>query len=309
MSTPVSDKIFLGAGGLLFAGACVWAFTQQGQLAKLDGDVDAPSSGPAYAPEPLPAANISEALPWPDATSLERGQDWVYDVFTPPVIYYNTETKQFTVTPPERPKVEVVEVVVEEPFGVSLVKVVQYPFPIQLVGYIGTGADARGNFLNELTGETIIGTTGKQIPALNMEIVKFSAEVVRETVDGQPVVYTVATARVRDLKSGKETDLSSTKRLVEADPSVVIQVAGEESTRELEAGATFTVGENTFVIDSIQTEPPAVTITKSGGTLTEPKTETLSVPAPAASAPAADMTDEAPSESAPALPEGIFPGF
>lgn len=306
MSTPVSDKIFLGAGGLLFAGACVWAFMQQGQLDKLDGRVDAPSSGPAYAPEPLPAANISEALPWPAATSMARGENWVYDVFTPPVIYYNTTTKQFTVTPPERPKPPEPPPP-EEPFGVSLVKVVQYPFPIQLVGYIGTGADARGNFLNELTGETILGATGKKIPSLNMEIVKFSAEVVREVVDGQVQVYTVASARVRDLKSGKETDLSSTKRLIEADPSVVIQVAGEATTRELEAGATFTVGENTFVIDSIQTEPPAVTVTKSGGTLAEPKTETLTLQT--AVVPQPEVTEEPAAESAPALPEGIFPGF
>ncbi len=306
MSTPVSDKIFLGAGGLLFAGACAWAFMQQGQLAKLDGSVNAPSSGPAYASEPLPAANISEALPWPAATSMARGEKWVYDVFTPPVIFYNTETKQFTVTPPSRPTPPPPPKP-EEPFGVSLVKVVQYPFPIQLVGYIGTGADARGNFLNELTGETVIGAAGKKIPSLNMEIVQFSAEVVRETVDGQPVVYTVAKARVRDLKSGKETDLSSTKRLIEADPSVVVQVDGESAPRELEAGATFTVGDHTYVIDSIQTEPPAVTITKSGGTLAEPKTQTLtSQPAPAA-APAAPA--EPTPEAAPALPEGIFPGF
>ncbi len=307
MTTPASDKIFLATGGILFAGACAWAFMQQGQLTKLEGRVTVPSSGAAYTPEPLPAASISEAQLWPQATSLPRGPNWIYDVFTPPVIYYNKETKQFTVTPPIK---TVIVVEVEKPpvpFGLNLVKVVQYPFPLQLVGYVGTGADARGNFLNEQTGETILGTTGKKIPSLNMEIVKFSAEVIRETIDGQLRVYTVASARVRDLKTGKETELSNTKRLIEADPAVVVQVDGEGSTREFKAGESFTVGDYTYNIVSIQTEANTATVTKSGGELPEPETKTLTdkpvVPVEQA-APAEPAT-----ESTSTMPEGFFPSF
>lgn len=275
MTTPVSDKIFLGVGGLLFAGACAWAFMQQAQLAKLEGQINVPLTGAAYTPASLPAATISEALQWPVATALSRGPNWVYDVFTPPVIYYNEEDKQFTVTPPEARTVAVEVVAPPEPFGVSLLKVVQYPFPLQLVGYVGKDAEIRGTFQNELTQETFFGTTGKQIPALNMEIVNFTAKRVRKVVEGQTIVYTEASARVRDLKTGKETDLSNTKRLIEADPVVVIQVDGEANTRELSAGASFTVGELTYTIDSIQTDPASVTITKSGGDLAEPKTENV----------------------------------
>lgn len=304
MTTPVSDKIFLGAGGLLFAAACAWAFMQQGQLAKLDGKVEVPASGAAYAPDPLPPATISEAKLWPDATALSRGENWVYDVFTPPVIYYDTETKQFTVTPPDiRPPDD--DIKPPEPFGVSLVKIVQYPFPLQLVGYVGEGKDARGTFQNMVTNETFLGTTGKKIADLKLEIVAFEAKLERTIIDNQPVVYPVASARVRNTETGKETQLSNTERIIEAEPAAVVQVAGEESTRELKVGASFTAGDLTYVLDSIQAEPPAVVMTKSGGELEEPKTETLTEQAPVAPAPVIDQMPEGES----ALPDGFFPGF
>lgn len=306
MTTPVSDKIFLGAGGVLFAAACAWAFMQQGRLAELDGKVTVPSSGAAYSPEPLPPATISEAQLWPEAKALPRGDNWVYDVFTPPVIYYDTETRQFTVTPPTVTPPEV-ETPVVVPFGVNLVKIVQYPFPMQLVGYVGEGADARGTFQNMLTDETFFGTTGKKIPELKLEIVAFEAKMVRTTIDGQPVVYPVASARVRNTETGKETLLSNTERLIEAEPAAVVRVDGEETTRELRAGATFTVGDTTYVLDSIQPEPPTVVMTKSGGELEEPKTETLTVQTTPAPSPVQPINPVP--EGEPALPEGIFPGF
>lgn len=305
MSSPVSDKVYLGSGAVLFAAACAWAFLQQGELDKHSRTVNAPSTGPAYSPAELPAANISEALPWPQAVSMPRGAQWVYDVFTPPVIYYNTETKQFTVT---RPVVEPVGPIVvnpNPPFGAHLVKVVQYPFPLQLVGYIGTGDQARGTFQNMLTNETLLGSTGKKIPELNLEILAFKSEVVRTIVDNQPVVYTVASAKVRDTKTGREVELSNTKRLIESEPSVFIQIDGEASPRELKSGDSFTVGDYTYKVDSIQAEPPSVNVTKSGGELKEPESKTLQpevAPAPAAG----DVPADAP--VAP-IPAGVFPGF
>src|SRR5690606_8501223 len=95
---------------------------------------------------------------WPSAPEQSTGPEWVYDVFTPPEIYYDNVTKQFTVSAPFTPPPQ------EPPFGVELIEIRPDVFPLQLVGYIGDEGDQRGTFENALTGETIIGRTGKKMP-------------------------------------------------------------------------------------------------------------------------------------------------
>ncbi len=322
MSVKTNDNIYLAAGGIALLGTCVWAFFQQSDISAFREPVFAPSSGMAYEAEPL-TITTPESRQWRPPAPQSAGASWLFDVFTPPVIYYNTDTKKFTVTVPviKRPDdpVDPVLPVLPDTFGLELVKVVQPLFRLQLVGYVGEGPSARGNFQNELTGEIIFGTTGKKLPDLNLEIVHFSAERVRTPVaDGTMIIETIVKATVRDTVTGEEIPLDAKVRRPEG-PLMVTLKRPDGTEVAAKTGDVLTLGEHTYTVGALQLDPPSAVVTKTGGDLAEPKTETLVIPppAPVPPAPGEGMPSDFSGETSPfGVPNGNnpdsiggFPGF
>jgi hypothetical protein len=285
MYAKLNDKLFLAVGGILFFGTAVWALIQESTLAHYRLPVNAPTNGNVFVPVPL-NITLLEPTKWVIAPSQKTGKEWVFDVFTPPQIYYNTLTKKFTVTPPDyRPVVEVV--VQEEPFGLSLVQVVQALFRLQLVGVVGDGPTARGNFENQLTGEVTLATTGKKFSSLNLEIANFTAErrwVKRSGADSD-ILEDVAIAIVKDTVTGQETKLDVKIRLP-ADKLIAKFKFLDGSEHFAKTGDVVTIGDNTFRIGELTLAPSSAIVTKEGTKQNEAKTERL---APLSTDPAAQI--------------------
>jgi hypothetical protein len=279
MSAKTNDTLYLAAGGLALLGTCVWAFFQQSAISAFRAPINPPASGAAYEPTPL-TLTPAEPRQWTGPGPQSAGPEWIFDVFTPPVIYYDTNTKVFDVRPPKVGPVDPVTPPPADPFGVELVKVEQPLFRLQLVGYIGEGATARGTFENQVTGQVIFGTTGKKIPDLNLEIVSFSAERRRIPVEGgTELVVTEATAVVRDTNTGVETTLDAKVRTPEG-PLTVTLKKPDGTELVAKSGDVLTLGQHTYTIGDLRLAPPSAVVTKAGGKLTAPKTETLVIPPP-----------------------------
>jgi hypothetical protein len=285
MSAKTNDTIFLAIGGFAILGAGVWAFVQQSSISELRTPPLAPSSGAVYEPSAVKIVT-PESRSWADAPAQKAGEKWIYDVFTPPKIYYNIHTKQFTVVPPTDPvqpvdtKVDVVMPPIPT-FGLELVKVEQPLFRLQLIGNVGEGDQARGNFLNVRTGTVVFGTTGKKLPDLKLEIVRFSAE--RKVVPqpgGTTLRYLEVTAIVRDTETGVETPLDLKRRVPEGPPIVVFKTP-DGAERTAKSGDKFTVGEDSYTVGELVVEPPSAVVTREGPSLPAPETKTLVIPPPA----------------------------
>lgn len=267
----------------------------------------APSSGRAYEPTNL-MIEPPVSRQWAEAPSQSAGDKWLFEVFTPPQIFYNEETKQFTVIPPVRATVSP-EPVVEPPkpeFGLKLAKVEQPLFRLQLVGAVNFGPDARGTFLNVPTGDIVIATKGRVIADLNLEITEFVAERRRTQVQGgSDVVDETITATVRDTQTGVETRLNARTRLPEgALTATLLTPEGDE--RVARAGATITEGETTFQIVEIALEPPAVTVKRITAEEPEGVTEVLTIAPPVTESAPAGQSEQ---NDAPAAGDMFFPGF
>ena len=230
----------------------------------------------------------------------------MFDVFTPPVIYYNRVSREFTVTPPDYSETKKVEEVVEPPpFGVELVEVRRDPFRLQLVGYAGGEGNYLGMFENVATGDTVLGRAGKTFTDLGLSVV--SLDVKKERIqlpDSMPIVQTVAYARVLDLESQEEIDLSSSVRRATGSPSAVLRLlaTGEERTEKVDA--EFDAGGYHYHVDTLSEESGNVTITRtsadeSEAAITKILEVTVAAPVAETEAPPA----EAPPETA------VFPGF
>lgn len=299
MAAKSQDKILCGAALLLLLASAGWTLLQNSKLDALRNSaaVNAPQS--AYSPAGIDAPTVSTKT-WPVAPSQTRGAEWIYDVFTPPEIYYSETTKQFSVTPPETGPVVVEK---EQPFGVTLVSVKQDAFRLQLVGYVGGEGDYRGTFEDTLSGETGVGRTGKVFPKLGLTIKSF--EVKRNkiiTKESMPVYDTVATAVVVDTKTGEETTLTNKKRLIKGTPIAVLKVGDAGETVEQKAGGTFTSGDATYTVVNVTAEPPSAEITKTSAAMKAPLTKTLTPALPVDAVPASPAASEHPATPAPATP-------
>lgn len=303
MSAKTNDTIYLAIGGIAILGAGVWAFVQQAGISALREGASAPSSGAGYEPTAI-AVTSPASETWEPPTPQSAGDKWIYDVFTPPKIYYNTGTKQFTVVPPVEGPVDQPPPV-PEPVWPELVKVEQPLFRLQLVGYVGEGEQARGNFLNTKTGAVVFGTTGKKLPDLNLEIVSFSAE--RRVVPqpgGTTLVFTEVSAVVRDTETGVETKLDAKTRVPEG-PLMATFKLPDGTERTASAGETLEVAGIGYKIGELTLVPPSAVATKEGPQVSEPETKTLVVPPPAPPPTTTESNEPAPETMAP----DAFPGF
>ena len=309
MAAKSLDKILCGAALLMLLASLAWTLNQGGKKGGANGASRTPAEVLRYEPANLSEFHVSTQV-WAPPAAQSGGAEWVYDVFTPPEIYYDLANKRFTVTPPAGPK-DTLPPHPAQPFGVELVQVKQDAFRLQLVGYTGKPGNYRGTFENAVTGKTIIGQAGKKIADLELTIVSFEVKQNR-TVQGTGktvIIETEAVAQVSDDKTGEIFNLTNKSRLSKGSPIAYLKLDGSAEPVSYKAGATFTVGDASFTVVSVTFEPNEVVVTKESPSLKQPVTKTLTTaaPAPIASpvAPAAPAAPAAPPAKALA-PESPF---
>ena len=205
---------------------------------------------------------------------LPRGRDWIYDVFTPPEIFYNARTRQFAVMAPA----PVGDETPEGPFGLELVSVRPEPFRLQLIGYVGAGSDARGVFENRRSGEIFLGSTGFRVADLALSIKRFGVRSESVAIpDSMSFLQPVATAVITDVRTGRDITLSQRERRFTGNTFALVALAGESAPREVLPGDMIKAGGATFRIEKITLEPAAIDVVKTAPDLTAPVQRTLPI--------------------------------
>ncbi|MEY4939552.1 MAG: hypothetical protein RIQ93_1287 [Verrucomicrobiota bacterium] len=224
-----------------------------------------------YVPSKVEVSSFASD-PWNPPTAQARGREWVYDLFTPPEIYYNGRSKQFTVKPPagfgdDAPT---------EPFGLELDAVRPEPFRLQLIGYMGAEGNWRGTFENLQTGEVFLATAGRRVANLALTI---RALDVRERPVALPQGMTtrqrVASAVVFDERSGREVTITHRERHFTDTLFAVVLPSDASAAREVRTGEVFKVGNVTYRIEKITLSPPSIEVTKEAPGRAQPERRTL----------------------------------
>lgn len=301
-----SDKILCAVALLVLVASGTWVGFKRSDVTAIANRPSRVSLDAAdYAAAGIDAPAVETKL-WPNPAERARSREWVYDVFTPPVIYYNSQSGEFSVTPPVITAVEP-EVEPAKPFGIELVEVKLNPFRLQLVGYVGGPGNYRGMFENPATQETVLARAGKTFPEMGLTVRSF--EVARQRVeipDSMPVTQMVATAVVVDDRTGEVVQLSTLERRVTGTPSVVLRLSDTGEEREDKAGAVFVHAGATYRVGAISLTPPSVEVTKESADLPESERQTLTVAAtPALGATAAGPSPAPAAEAPPPFPPGF----
>lgn len=253
--------------GVLAGG--VWAWRQQPALAALRR-APAPMAltGTAYVRVAWPAPTAAPS--WTKPRAQSPGAGWVYEVFTPPVIYYHAVARSFAVTPPEGIRETSLA------FGLELLDVKRELYRLQLVGYVGDGHDCMAAFTSPESPETFLARTGQRFGELGLTLAKLEVRRVHVGDDSALTAYDLAAfATLRDERSGADVTLDSRARRFTDTPLAVLRLRAGAAPREMREGDAIEDDAVTYRIERIQLDPPEVIVAKRVAGLPYPETRVL----------------------------------
>jgi hypothetical protein len=273
MAVTSSDKLLLVTGVLLVAGsAAVFGTLSVRHRAQAGGPPPTVQLAATPYQSTAPDAPPVKTETWGAPVAQSRGREWIYDTFTPPEIFYNAQSKQFTVKPPS----SLVDDDPNEVYGIELVSVRPEPFRLQLIGYVGGENNWFGTFQNVLSGEVFLGAAGRAVPNLALSIKKLEVSLQSIALaDSMTTRQRIATAVVHDQRSRRDVTLTHRERVFTGTMSAFVAAPGESATREVRVGDVFKLGEATYRIEKIELTPPSIEVTKEAPTLTQPDRRTL----------------------------------
>jgi len=284
------EKLLLaGACGLVAIGA-VWTGQQQTKVRLIDDEYEQPVlTGAVIASTEAKPVNAGHL--WAMPSHQTAGSRWLYEVFTPPVIYYNATARSFVVTPAYY-AAEATDTL----SGVELLEVKLAPYRLQLAGYFGGPGDYLAAFVSSELPQTLLAREGRRFEQLGLTLKRFDVRKVAVETDGAGPVYDIAALAVlHDEQTGGEVVLDSRTTKFADTPLAVLRVPDDSGgSVQLQEGGTFNAGAATYRIERIQIAPPEVVVARS--TPGEPLSE-RKILRPAGAAMDHAVNGEAPSDS------------
>lgn len=266
------EKLLLAAvlGAVAAGGA--WAWRQQPRLAVVRGEPELPGLAGAL-PAPSVFGQLPEKTVWAKPPAQSQGGGWLYEVFTPPVIYYHAAARTFAVTPPHYAPAGTAETV----FGLELLAVKRAPYRLQLAGYFGAPGDYLAAFVSSEVPQTLLARAGRRFEELGLTLKSFDVRKVAVEADSPGPVYDIAALAVLfDEEAGTEVLLDSRSTKLTDTPLAVFQAPdGKGRPRELQEGDTFSEADATYRIERIQLDPPEVVVARTAPGVPVPETRIL----------------------------------
>ncbi len=290
MNRLTSEKILVGAALALAVGSFAW-FGGPGASPGRSRRVAEAQPRPAFVPY-APAAEAPAGLAsrmWHSPPAQARGTGWIYDVFTPPEIYYDARAGEFAI----RPESSGTEArALAAPAGIELVAVKRALFPLQLLGFVGGEGHVMGSFENIRTGEVFLAGACRKLPALGLAITNFTVQ--RRPVpiaDGTTSSQWVGRAGVRDERTGRLTLLTTGERAHTDEWVAVVALPsdGDEAWHELRLGEELQGAGQTYRVEALGSDPPLARIIATSPSSSPPRRLSLAPRPPRlAAAPASE---------------------
>ncbi len=205
--------------------------------------------------------HVPKSISWTRPKAQSRGEDWVFDLFTPPVLYYNPASREFTVTSPD-----ITNSNSKDPwksFEIELVEVRQRPYRLQLVGYAGEEGNymAYFEFLN--TSELLLAKSGKMLVEAGVKVLSFEVKQMKVEQEGSmPVFEKVGVARLLDYESNEEVYLTNLETKMFSDLEAKIRSTESGDVYVVREGSQVELENSAYVIGALSDSPPEAMVTK-----------------------------------------------
>ena len=249
------------------------SFTWFGYFAPRPGNPESSAGHASSIPGPYQRSSYNRQLEafvqWLPPPVQSRSGQWVYDLFTPPEIFYDAKLETFTVTPPvttiAADQLHAPDAGEEVFAGLQVVEVKQVLFRLQLIGFVKTDRDYIGVFENRVTGEVRLAPRMHAFSELGLVIEDIDVrrnEISEDTGASQ----LVAVARIRDTATGELVTLSTASRcFAPTARATLIAFAPSQTERDVGEGDLWEIDGVTYEIDKIHISPAAVVIKRRDG--------------------------------------------
>jgi len=232
-------------------------------------------------PAAKPAATTKTREPgsavhlWSGPVPQPRGPGWIYDLFTPPSVYYDRTAGRLSAVPAggateddtTRPRLDL-----------ELLEIHSGLFRLQLVGFAGEPESLRGIFLDSGTGETVVGHPGERLAGLGLTVKSVRME--RGNAGGVTTDDTraiEAAAVVVDEGTGENLILTSREPCRKGPPLGLFASRKSPDFRcELQAGESVTVDGVSYCVERIELETQKAVVAYLPPGEKEPLVRTLS---------------------------------
>lgn len=276
------DKLLLGLSILVLGASLDWVRRQQAGMRQVRSQVANPAlAGGRYEPEQRPELRSTRPV-WSEPGAQSAGEGWLYEVFTPPAIFYDPASRSFTVSP----GVQSDGGDDGSEFAVSLLEVKQEPYRLQLAGYFGKPDDYLVAFVSASSADPHLVRVGHRFADLELTLKHFSIrKVLVATDESGPVYEAAAQAVLHDEREDRDVLLDSRERRFTDTPLAVLALPGEAGRwLELREGDSFGHAETAYRIERIQLEPAGVHLSRMAPGSPAPEMRVLRPRAPPASA-------------------------
>lgn len=232
----------------------------------------APLSGGVYGGE-VPAIAPASFARWKAPVAQSAGREWIFEVFTPPIIFFDPQSGQFTLRPPLEPEVPPV-------FGLEVTGIERVPYRLQYAGHHGEPGRYWVELHDVAEDRFYRGRSGEAFPEGEFVLRRFTAETRRVQPPDRPwatpYVETFIEVVVDDQRSG-ETVTFGRDPLYLPEPVAVVVDALTGDVSRLFPGDPLDSLEARFILEAIDRTAGTATVAKYalGGALLERRTFSL----------------------------------
>ena len=261
------DTWWLGFGGVVLLAGAVWFVGGQLSARSLRGELVEPqfTAASVELADEFGQTEFAGIAEWVDPRLQAADPAWTFDVFTPPVIYYNPTTERFSVTPPVAYEADPIEAAPLEPIEATLLGVNQTAFRLQLVGWAADGEDHIGIFIDGESGNNVVARRGHDFGALELELRELDVRLEHLSVpDSMPLRQTIAVAEIWDRRSQRVVRLSSIERRMLDVPVAQLMLGDDTMPRTLRVGEIAAVSGAEFEVLGVTLQPASVSLLRRG---------------------------------------------
>jgi hypothetical protein len=234
---------------------------------------EATEGSAAASPQAGPPASSRS---WPAPPAQRRGHGWVYDVFTPPSLYYDQRARTLSAgTALEASPAA------DARFDLELLQVQRGRFRWQLVGYAAGADGLRGIFADSDTGETVLGRAGDQLGDSELTVQSLTLSRPDVALDGTPTSAVVAAATVADEATGENVVLTNQEPCQAGDPlGLFASRRSPGFRRALKEGDSVALNGANYCVEQLDLQPAQAVVARMAPGESEPLILALMPPPP-----------------------------
>lgn len=297
------DKIIFIIALLLFLGSSGYYFTQESSGVDPSLKTKAPQ-GEMFKVIDIPVFEETKII-WENPIAQDEAGNELFEIFTPPKIYWDESNNVFDFEPP-RPPIE------KAPFGLALLSIERELYRIQIDSFFGApGGDytkAKVQFYDLESDRTVRGIPGDDISSSDFSIV--SCKLVREEDEDQ-MIRSIPIIVIHDKRLKKNITLRAEegkKHYIEGKYLLSFKTEDPPYSEKMfnlkKAGDTYSIQEDKFTLLDFNFDKMTATLEKKSLVLEEPEVKELKISAPMPSATPLDSSDS-PTEELNDLPENF----